>query len=116
MPRPATGWLRIALVGVICLFVAWQVVQTSAADALIRQRPGAAAAMAPQDPRVAIGRAMREFEATGRLPLTQVRRATRALARAGIVNATQKQKLDLAAIIHLCGAGAGERHGQGRWL
>jgi hypothetical protein len=38
------------------------------------------------------------------------RRVARALARAGIVNATQKQKLDLAAIIHLCGAGAGERH------
>ena len=38
------------------------------------------------------------------------RRVTRALSRAGIVNATAKQKLDLAAIIHLCGAGAGERH------
>lgn len=38
------------------------------------------------------------------------RRVARSLARAGIVNATLKQKLDLAAIIHLCGAGAGERH------
>jgi hypothetical protein len=38
------------------------------------------------------------------------RRVARALSRAGIVNATAKQKLDLAAIVHLCGAGAGERH------
>lgn len=38
------------------------------------------------------------------------RRVARALARAAIVNATPKQKLDLAAIIHLCGAGAGESH------
>ena len=38
------------------------------------------------------------------------RRVARVLGRAGIVNATPKQKLDLAAIIHLCGAGAGERH------
>lgn len=38
------------------------------------------------------------------------RRVTRALARARIVNATSRQKQDLAAIIHLCGAGAGERH------
>ncbi len=38
------------------------------------------------------------------------RRVARALARAGIINATSKQKLDLAAVIHLCGAGAGEKH------
>ncbi len=38
------------------------------------------------------------------------RRVARALARAGIVNATLKQKQELAAVIHLCGAGAGERY------
>lgn len=37
------------------------------------------------------------------------RHVTRALARARIVNATQSQKQQLAAVIHLCGAGAGER-------
>lgn len=38
------------------------------------------------------------------------RRVSRALARARIVNATLAQKQDLAAVIHLCGAGAGERY------
>ena len=38
------------------------------------------------------------------------RRVARALSRARIVNATLRQKHDLAAIIHLCGAGAGERY------
>jgi hypothetical protein len=38
------------------------------------------------------------------------RRVAQALARARIVNATRAQKQDLAALIHLCGAGAGERY------
>lgn len=38
------------------------------------------------------------------------RRVHLALARAGIMNATLEQKHDLAAVIHLCGAGAGERY------
>lgn len=38
------------------------------------------------------------------------RRVARALSRARIVNATLAQKQDLAAVIHLCGAGAGERY------
>jgi hypothetical protein len=40
------------------------------------------------------------------------RHVARALARARIANATARQKQDLAAIIHLCGAGAGMRHAQ----
>jgi hypothetical protein len=36
-------------------------------------------------------------------------RVARALARARIKKATLRQKEDLAAVIHLCGAGAGER-------
>jgi hypothetical protein len=36
------------------------------------------------------------------------RGVTRALARARVANATPAQKQDLAALIHLCGAGAGE--------
>lgn len=35
---------------------------------------------------------------------------TRALARHRITSATLQQKQDLAAVIHLCGAGAGERY------
>jgi len=38
------------------------------------------------------------------------RRVARALANARISNATLRQKEDLAAVIHLCGAGAGERY------
>ncbi len=38
------------------------------------------------------------------------RRVAQALARARIVNAMRAQKQDLAAVIHLCGAGAGERY------
>jgi hypothetical protein len=38
------------------------------------------------------------------------RRVARALSRARIVNATLTQKQNLAAVIHLCGAGAGERY------
>jgi hypothetical protein len=37
-------------------------------------------------------------------------RVARALARARIAKTTLRQKEDLAAIIHLCGAGAGERY------
>lgn len=37
------------------------------------------------------------------------RKVARALARAGISAATPQQKQNLAAVIHLCGAGAGER-------
>lgn len=37
------------------------------------------------------------------------RHVSRALSRARIVQASPRQKQDLAAIIHLCGAGAGER-------
>ena len=37
-------------------------------------------------------------------------RVARALANARIARATLRQKEDLAAIIHLCGAGAGERY------
>ena len=37
-------------------------------------------------------------------------RVARALARARITKATLRQKENLAAIIHLCGAGAGERY------
>jgi hypothetical protein len=38
------------------------------------------------------------------------RHVARALANARIATATQRQKEDLAAVIHLCGAGAGERY------
>lgn len=38
------------------------------------------------------------------------RRVAHALSRARIVNATLTQKHNLAAVIHLCGAGAGERY------
>lgn len=38
------------------------------------------------------------------------RRVARALANARITKATLRQKEDLAALIHLCGAGAGERY------
>jgi hypothetical protein len=38
------------------------------------------------------------------------RRVARALANAGIKKATLRQKENLAALIHLCGAGAGERY------
>src|SRR5690606_3258108 len=38
------------------------------------------------------------------------RRVASALSRARIVNATRTQKQNLAAVIHLCGAGAGERY------
>ena len=38
------------------------------------------------------------------------RRVAEALARAGVASATLKQKRTLAAVIHLCGAGAGERY------
>ena len=37
------------------------------------------------------------------------RKVTQALAKAGIKRATLRQKEDLASLIHLCGAGAGER-------
>ena len=37
-------------------------------------------------------------------------RVARALANARIARATLRQKEDLAAMIHLCGAGAGERY------
>jgi hypothetical protein len=38
------------------------------------------------------------------------RRVARALGRARITKATLRQRQDLAAVIHLCGAGAGERY------
>lgn len=38
------------------------------------------------------------------------RRVSQALSRARIVNATLTQRQNLAAVIHLCGAGAGERY------
>lgn len=38
------------------------------------------------------------------------RRVARALAKARITKASLRQKEDLAALIHLCGAGAGERY------
>lgn len=38
------------------------------------------------------------------------RHVSRALSRARIVNASPRQKRDLAAIVHLCGAGAGDRY------
>lgn len=38
------------------------------------------------------------------------RRVARALARHGIASASLQQKHDLASVIHLCGAGAGERY------
>jgi hypothetical protein len=38
------------------------------------------------------------------------RRVARALANARITKATLRQKENLAALIHLCGAGAGERY------
>lgn len=38
------------------------------------------------------------------------RHVARALANAGIASATGRQKQDLAAVIHLCGAGAGEHY------
>jgi hypothetical protein len=38
------------------------------------------------------------------------RRVANTLARHRIRSATLRQKQDLAAMIHLCGAGAGDRH------
>jgi hypothetical protein len=38
------------------------------------------------------------------------RKVTQTLANAGIKRATPRQKEDLAALIHLCGAGAGDRY------
>ena len=41
------------------------------------------------------------------------RRIADILARRKVVSATPRQKQDLAAVIHLCGAGAGERYARG---
>jgi hypothetical protein len=73
--RGAGGWIAIALLALVSAFLAWQVVQTSAADAFIRTKPVAAAVIAPRDPRVPITLAMLEFQATGGRVRPQARRA-----------------------------------------
>lgn len=60
--------IRIALASAGALLLGWQVVKTSAVDALVRRNPVAAAAVDPDHPRVRIALAMAHFQATqGRL-------------------------------------------------
>lgn len=73
--RGAGGWIAIALLALVSAFVAWQVVQTSAADAFIRKKPVAAALIAPRDPRVPMSLAMLEFQAAGGRVRPQARNA-----------------------------------------
>lgn len=73
--RGAGGWLAVALLALVSAFIAWQVVQTSAADALTRSNPGAAALMAPRDPQLPMTLAMIEFQATGGRIRPQARQA-----------------------------------------
>ncbi|MGZ8997240.1 MAG: tetratricopeptide repeat protein [Allosphingosinicella sp.] len=62
--RGAAGWIAIAALALVSAFIAWRVVQTSAADALIRTNPAGAVLVAPRDPRVPMTLAMLEFQAT----------------------------------------------------
>ena len=81
--RGPIGWLGIALLTALSLFVVWQIVQTSAADAFIRKKPGVAATIAPRDPRVPMTLAMLEFQAAGGTVRPQARQAAiEAFARA----------------------------------
>jgi hypothetical protein len=63
--RGAAGWLAIALLAIASAFLAWQIIQTSAADAFIKTEPVKAAVIAPGDPRVPMTLAMLEFQAAG---------------------------------------------------
>jgi hypothetical protein len=64
-------WIRVAFSAVGALLLAWQVVKTSAVDALVRRSPGTAFMVSPNHPRVRIALAMAEFQAKhGRLSLT----------------------------------------------
>jgi len=85
--RGAGGWIAVALLGLVSAFIAWQVVQTSAADAFIRSNPAAAAMIAPRDPRLPMTLAMLEFQATGGRLRPQSRQAAMdALRRAPLAD------------------------------
>ena len=60
--------IRIALAAAGAVLLGWQVVKTSSVDAFVRRQPGAAAAIAPDHPRVRIALALAQFQAQqGRL-------------------------------------------------
>lgn len=66
--RKGPVWVRVGkilLAAAASALLAWWVVQTSAVDALVRRRPGAAALVAPDHPRVQIALAMQEFRLRG---------------------------------------------------
>lgn len=74
--------IRIALASAGAVLLGWQVVKTSAVDALIRRQPGMAAAIAPDHPRVRIALATAQFGAQqGRLSPALRASAIDALAR-----------------------------------
>ena len=55
----------MTVVGVVAIVLAWVVVKHAAVDALVRKQPALAAAVAPDDPRVALALAMLEFRQRG---------------------------------------------------
>jgi len=86
-PRSASSWLFIALLILASAFVAWRVVRSSAADALIKSNPVAVAVVAPDDTRLPLMLAMREFQLTGGRVRPQLRKAaTEALGRAPLAD------------------------------
>jgi hypothetical protein len=79
--------MAIAFLALVSASLVWQIVKTSAADALIRTKPGAVALIAPNDPRLPMTLAMREFQATGGRVRPQTRQAAfDALARAPLAD------------------------------
>ena len=73
--------LKIVLAAAGAAFLAWWVVKTSAVDALVRSNPVAAAAIAPDHPRVRMALAMLEFRLNqGRLSESGRRSAIATLA------------------------------------
>jgi hypothetical protein len=77
--------IRIALALAGAILLGWQVVKTSAVDAFVRRQPGAAAAIAPDHPRVSIALAQAEFAARqGRVSTERRAAAIDALAGAAL--------------------------------
>lgn len=74
---------KALLIALGAIFLGWQVVRTSAVDAMLKERPHAAAAVSPGDPRTAIALAMFEFrQRNGTLNRARSDRAIAGIARA----------------------------------
>ena len=86
--RSAGGWLLLGVAGAASIYAGWLVVKTSAANALIKDSPAAAATIAPEDPRVVLALAMNEFSLRG----GAVKPATKEKARAALGKAPLEEE------------------------